>query len=160
MLEIERKFLVDTEKIKLSEAIDVIEMKAWYIDWDGKGNCTRLRAETRVVTGETKYIITQKVAKSDLTREENEFEISVDKAIHMIMNSTRLPLCKIRYIFDHDEDENLQWEVDVYQRNWAPLVMAEIELPTEKYPFSKPDWIGAEMTNEKKFTNVQMFFHD
>lgn len=158
MLEIERKFLVNIDQIDLSESVDQIEMKAWYLDWDGQGQCTRLRAETCALTGETKYIVTSKKSKTDLTREEKEFEITADKAIHMIMNSRKLPLCKIRHLIPHYDDDNLIWEVDVFQHEWKSLVMAEIELPSEDYNFSKPEWIGTELTDVRQFTNVQMFF--
>jgi CYTH domain-containing protein len=36
------------------------------------------------------------------------------------------------------------------------LIVAEIELSSESEPFSKPEWLGKEVTGDVKFYNSQL----
>ena len=57
------------------------------------------------------------------------------------------------------EFKGFVFEIDEYFGDNAPLVVAEVELPTEDTPFEKPDWLGAEITSEGKFTNAYLSKH-
>jgi adenylate cyclase len=53
----------------------------------------------------------------------------------------------------------LSWEVDVFGGANAPLVVAEIELPTKRYALEMhdwPDWIGEEVTDDPRFKNKNL----
>jgi len=53
----------------------------------------------------------------------------------------------------------LTWEVDVFGGLNAPLVMAEIELPTKRYPLERHDWpvwVGDEVTDDPRFKNKNL----
>lgn len=50
-------------------------------------------------------------------------------------------------------EPGLVWEVDEFLGDNAPLVTAEIELPTEDTPFSKPAWLGEDVTNDHRYKN-------
>ena len=41
----------------------------------------------------------------------------------------------------------------------AGLVVAEIELPEEDTPFTKPDWIGAEVSHDARYFNSNLIKH-
>ena len=44
-------------------------------------------------------------------------------------------------------------EVDVFEGANAPVVVAEIELASESESFERPDWLGAEVTQEARYYN-------
>ena len=48
------------------------------------------------------------------------------------------------------------FEVDEFYGDNAGLVMAEVELSDENEPFEKPDFIGMEVTGDKRFYNGHM----
>lgn len=55
--------------------------------------------------------------------------------------------------------DGLRWEIDFFLGDNAPLVVAEIEMPTKDYPLEKhawPDWIGPEVTKDPKFKNKNL----
>jgi adenylate cyclase len=45
------------------------------------------------------------------------------------------------------------WEIDVFEGGNAGLIVAEIELDDEHAGFDLPDWLGPEVTHDKRFTN-------
>lgn len=51
------------------------------------------------------------------------------------------------------------WEVDEFLGANQGLVVAEIELGAEDQPFDKPDWIGAEVTHDKRYYNSNLARH-
>jgi adenylate cyclase len=48
------------------------------------------------------------------------------------------------------------WEVDEFLGENKGLVVAEIELKSEEQAFEKPDWIGKEVTHDKRYTNSNL----
>ena len=50
----------------------------------------------------------------------------------------------------------LYLEVDEFLGENAGLVVAEIELPSEDSVFDKPDWIGQEVTGDKRYYNSNL----
>ena len=48
------------------------------------------------------------------------------------------------------------WEVDEFWGENEGLVMAEIELESEDDPFDKPDFIGQEVTGDRRYYNSHM----
>ena len=48
------------------------------------------------------------------------------------------------------------WEVDEFLGQNAGLVVAEIELGAEDEAFDKPDWIGREVTGDKRYYNSSL----
>ncbi len=51
------------------------------------------------------------------------------------------------------------WEVDEFLGANQGLVLAEIELASEDQPFDKPEWIGAEVTHDKRYYNSNLVRH-
>jgi adenylate cyclase len=55
--------------------------------------------------------------------------------------------------------DGLTWEVDLFKGGNAPLLMAEIEMPTKRYPLHRqimPDWLGPEVTGDPRFKNKNL----
>ena len=48
------------------------------------------------------------------------------------------------------------WEVDEFLGENKGLVVAEIELKSEEQTFEKPEWIGEEVTLDKRYTNSNL----
>ena len=63
---------------------------------------------------------------------------------------------KTRY---HIEHSGFIWEVDEFLGANQGLVIAELELEHEDQTFSKPSWIGEEVTHDKKYLNVNLLHH-
>ena len=51
---------------------------------------------------------------------------------------------------------NHVFEVDVFAANNEGLVIAEVELSHEQQPYTRPDWLGKEVTGEIKYYNSQL----
>ena len=51
------------------------------------------------------------------------------------------------------------WEVDVFHGANEGLVVAEIELTSENENFPVPDWIGEEVTGDRKYYNSMLSVH-
>ena len=93
-------------------------------------------------------------SKSGASRFEWEKEISVEEA------STLLEICepgvidKSRFIVP--EKTGLEFEVDEFYGENEGLTVAEIELPSEDFPFEKPEWLGKEVTGDVRFYNAML----
>ena len=88
-----------------------------------------------------------------MTRYEFEKEITLDEADHLLalcrggmIDKRRWLVRSGTHIFEDDE---------FYGANEG-LVMAEVELATEDEPFERPDFIGMEVTGDKRFYNSHM----
>ena len=143
-IETERKFLVrdDSWKAAASEAIHMVQ---GYIAHDG-GNTVRVR-----ICGNKAFLTIKGPSANGMSRLEWEKEIPVSDARDL------LPLChggiidKTRYIVP--EEGGLRFEVDEFHGDNAPLVMAEIELPSEDAPFVRPLWLAEEVTGDRRYYN-------
>lgn len=51
------------------------------------------------------------------------------------------------------------WEVDEFLGANQGLVVAEIELDSEEQQFDKPDWVGAEVTHDRRYFNSSLIRH-
>jgi adenylate cyclase len=62
-------------------------------------------------------------------------------------------LKKKRYLLIQDE---LCWEIDVFEGKLEGLILAEIELPAVDTLFSLPDWIEEEVTEDSQYLNANL----
>jgi len=93
---------------------------------------------------------------SDMTRSEFEYEIPLAHAQAMMADMCPFKMEKYRY---RVEFEGFVYEIDEYFGDNAPLIVAEIELPSEDTEFPKPSWLGKEITSDGKFTNAYLSKH-
>ena len=63
-----------------------------------------------------------------------------------VIHKTRYEITKGQHIF----------EVDEFYGDNEGLIIAEIELSSEKDAFEKPDWLGEERTNDERFYNAYL----
>lgn len=144
--EIERKFLVIGTEWKKTAGTHYSQ---GYLNRD-KERVVRVR-----LAGE-KAFITIKGKSTGARRAEYEYEIPTADAEELLKLSDGPVIEKIRRVIEHDGDK---WEVDEFLGENAGLVVAEIELKSEDQTFSRPDWLGDEVTQESRYYNSSLASH-
>jgi adenylate cyclase len=143
--EIERKFLIDLEKIGPLEGGTVI--KQGYIATVDK-TVVRVR-----VAGDVAYL-TLKGKNKGVTRSEFEYEIPIGDAEAIISELCNGPVVeKTRYLIVHKEHT---WEVDVFHGDNKGLVVAELELSCEDEHFDRPCWVTKEVSGDERYYNSSL----
>jgi adenylate cyclase len=49
-----------------------------------------------------------------------------------------------------------KFEIDVFNGDHAGLVIAEVELSTERSRFERPEWLGKEVTKDRRYYNASL----
>lgn len=145
-LEIERKFLVHKSMDWKRLATSMSHIRQGYFD---SVNTVRIR-----IRDERAYLTIKGPSRNGgMTRYEFEKEITLDEAGHL------LDLCELGIIDKHRylvPVDGHTFEVDEFHGDNEGLVMAEVELSSESEPFTKPDFIGMEVTGDRRFYNKHM----
>ena len=94
--------------------------------------------------------LTVKSAVAGTTRDEYEYDIPVADADAMFALRDGALIAKTRHEVRIGAD---LWEVDVFAGDNAGLVVAEIELTRPDASFGRPDWLGAEVTEDPRYYN-------
>lgn len=103
---------------------------------------------------ENGYItIKGKNSENGLTRYEWEKEISAEEAKELLGLCEPGVIEKVRYRIKAGKHI---YEVDEFEGENKGLVMAEIELSSEDETFEKPDWLGKEVTGDKRYYNSSL----
>ena len=92
--------------------------------------------------------------ESGASRYEWEREISVEDTNALLGICEPGVIDKTRFIVKADND--LVFEVDEFYGENEGLTVAEIELPSEDTEFSKPEWLGEEVTGDVKYYNSML----
>lgn len=84
-----------------------------------------------------------------------EFEYAIPAADADKLLALCLPgaIAKTRHIVMHDGHK---WEIDVFAGDNAGLVMAELELKTAAEAFTRPAWLGTEVTGDHRYSNAAL----
>ncbi|OUW60294.1 MAG: adenylate cyclase [bacterium TMED198] len=147
--EIEKKFLVVSESYK-EIANEKYKIKQGYIS-ETKKAVTRVRISNKAA------YITIKENKKEISKLEFEYSIPIKEGQYLIENLCNDEIItKTRYIV---EFEGFLWEVDEFKGKNKGLVIAEIELEGETQKFSKPKWIGDEVTNDERYYNINLMMN-
>lgn len=141
MFEIERKFLVNKELWEPSGL--GTKMRQGYLSVDPE-RVVRVR-----IAGESSYI-TIKGKSNGFVRTELEYEIPVHEADILLNICLDFPVEKTRFV---EKIGNMMWEIDVFEGENHGLIMAEIELDNEHQEFEFPEWIGEEVSLDKRYFN-------
>lgn len=102
-----------------------------------------------------------KAAVVGRARAEYDYEVPVKDA-HEILDSLCVGLVdKVRHYIDvRDPDgQPLTWEIDEFAGANAGLVVAEIELRHNDQRFDSPAWLGAEVTEDRRYYNHSLALH-
>jgi adenylate cyclase len=142
--EIERKFLVDTDK--LPPLPQPLVIKQGYIPAQG--------ATVRVRISNDHAFLTLKGRARGLTRSEFEYPIPVTDAEAMLEELCIQPyIDKKRYLIEY---KGHTWELDIFEGENAGLIVAEIELSSETEPFEKPEWVTQEVSDDPHYRNAYL----
>lgn len=153
-MEIERKFLINSLPDDIISSCECAEIEQSYLDF-GDGDEPECRIRRSVRGGETKCFYTEK-GKGDLSREEEEYEISEYSYNRLRELAISNEIQKIRYYFKLVS--LLVAEIDVYRGALSGLTVAEVEFESleESQKFSPPEWFGEEVTYDKKYKNKNL----
>ncbi len=144
-MEIERKFLTQTPLPSLKAGKKITQAYIFLMD----------QKEMRVRICDEVSTLSIKISLGDMSREDFEFSIPLTEALKLIdIGSTHPPIEKMRYDIYY---EGMKWEVDVFEETNKGLILAEIELDSEGQVFSKPPWVGEEVTFDKRYYNSYLY---
>ena len=150
MEEIERKFLV-TNTDFISESNSNNRIVQGYLNSDPSRTVrVRIKVEQGFLT------IKGKGNASGTTRFEWEKEISLSEAEALLQLCESGIIDKIRYEIPLGKHT---FEVDVFSGENQGLIIAEVELTSENEFFEQPNWLGKEVTGDKKYYNSHLSEH-
>jgi adenylate cyclase len=142
--EIERKFLV--RNTSMLEGLTGTKMAQGYLA--DNGMVVRVR-----VAGD-KGFLTLKGKTKGLSRAEFEYEVPLKDAVELLTDFASLGRVeKVRYYIAVGD---LTFEVDVFEKELAGLVIAEVELPSEVHPVPKLDWLGTDVSRDPRYRNSEL----
>ena len=145
--EIERKFLVKDGRYK-EQAFTSSRIRQGYIcSSHGRTVCVRIRDARGYLT------IKGPSTNGGLSRYEFEKEITLDEAEHLMQLCEPGLIDKTRYLVKSGAHT---FEVDEFYGENEGLVIAEVELSSEDEPYEKPDFIGKEVTGDKRYYNSHL----
>lgn len=150
MIEIERKFLITSNSYREHASSKAVLTQGYLSSNPERTVRIRLSDQTGYIT------IKGKSNESGLSRFEWEKEISKSEAEALLELCEETLISKTRFkvrIEDH------LFEVDEFDGPNKGLVIAEVELGSENEVFSKPNWLGDEVTGDKKYYNSNLSQH-
>ncbi len=111
----------------------------------------------RVRVADDKAWLNIKSATIGTQRQEFEYEIPVSEANEILDSLCHKPLIeKTRYFVTYDKHV---WEIDEFAGENQGLIVAEVELDEVGENFSKPSWLGLEVTEDIRYYNNQLSKH-
>jgi CYTH domain-containing protein len=134
-IEIERKFWVRSMVFQTLSPMKQYSLKQGYLS-DTQDRVVRVRVE-----GGEKAWLTIKDKTIGWSRNEYEYEIPIGDGLEMLAMCPVI-ISKDRYVIPNGK---LKFEVDVFEGDNEGLVIAEIELPSVRHEFSRPDWLSTEI---------------
>ena len=144
-IEIERKFVV--------KKIPNVEIK--YSHYIKQGYIISDRQKViRVRQKKDDFFITIKGNKTGISRFEFEYKIPKNDADQLFKNFCKAGVIeKTRHYIEH---KGHTWELDVFHGENEGLIVAEIELKSERETFSVPDWVDKEVSHQEKYFNMNL----
>ena len=143
--EIERKFLVrdDTWRGAVHRSM---RLRQAYLSDGG-------RASVRVRIADTHATLNIKGARLGVSRDEFEYTIPLGDAEQLMTLCTACAVLKTRHLVTHGTHT---WEIDEFDGANTGLVVAEIELDDPAQSFTRPPWLGEEVSHDARYYNVAL----
>lgn len=142
-IEIERKFLVMSDAWRAQVSRRCV-MQQGYLAGEGGRSSMRVRLE------DEEAHLNIKAAVIGSARAEYDYVIPVTDAREILRTLCIGRLEKIRHYI---EQGDLTWEIDEFIGDNAGLIVAEIELTSVDQAFDRPNWLGREVTDERRYYN-------
>jgi adenylate cyclase len=147
MIEIERKFLVKNDSFKTAAFSQNHIAQGYLSSVPERTVRVRLKADKGYLT------IKGLTNATGMSRFEWEKEIPVDEAKSLLLLCEKRSIDKTRY--EVKVGKHI-YEVDEFYGGNQGLIIAEVELQSEEETFEKPDWLGQEVTNDKRYYNSNL----
>lgn len=145
-LEIERKFKLESFDTSLaSKAFRIVQ--GYIVSEENKTVRVRIKGEKGFIT------IKGKSDQEGLARFEWEKEISVSEVEQLLHLCDGGTIDKVRYEIPVGKHT---FEVDVFEGDNKGLIVAEVELSSTDEEYIKPDWLGDEVTGDKRYYNSML----
>lgn len=146
-MEIERKFLIS----KLPEDLYSYPRKKIEQGYLCTGPVVRIRKE------DDTYILTYK-SGGMMAREEYNLPLSRAAYEHLKPKTDGIFISKTRYCIPCGK---YTIELDIFEGELAPLILAEVEFPTEEeaLAFTPPAWLGKDVTFSRLYHNSFLSEH-
>jgi adenylate cyclase len=146
--EIERKFLLKNDDWR-PQVRESQRMSQGYLASSGRSS-VRVR-----VAGERAWL-NIKSGGLVASRQEFEYPVPVEDARELLALAEGSLIEKTRHLVEHG---GMTWEIDEFHGENSGLVVAELELDREDQPFTRPPWLGAEVTELRRYYNVCLVEH-
>lgn len=148
-IEVERKFLVTDESWRAAVTSSTAIMQGYLASTPSATVRVRVRGDHA--------FLTIKGATAGVSRSEYEYPIPLADAAQMLRELASGPVIeKVRHLIPVGEHV---WELDVFAGDNEGLVVAEVELGAEDEAFQKPEWAGAEVSDDPRYFNVNLASH-
>ncbi|WP_045767850.1 CYTH domain-containing protein [Xanthomonas albilineans] len=154
-IEIERKFLVAGDGWRTTTHA-VIPMAQGYLNDPLALASGAEKASVRVRLQGEQAFLNFKSRELGHTRQEFEYPLPLGDARALLALCVGGLIDKRRHLVQH---QGHLWEVDEFLGDNAGLVVAEIELDSADERFARPDWIGAEVTDDRRYYNAALAAH-
>ena len=145
-MEIERKYLIDEKNLPA----DLESCRSVLIE---QGYLCR-KPVVRIRRQDDDYILTYK-SGGLMTREEYNLPLTAEGYAHLRKKTDGLLITKKRYCIPLDP---YTIELDIFEDDLAPLILAEVEFPSEEEAnaFTPPEWFAKDVTYSGKYHNSYM----
>ncbi|AVO45901.1 CYTH domain-containing protein [Phreatobacter cathodiphilus] len=144
--EIERKFLVVGNGWKAAPRVRAI----------AQGYLAADPASVRIRIQDGAATLTIKGEAEGLVRDEFEYAVPLADAEAMLRLCPEPPIVKKRHEIVH---AGKLWQVDAFEGALAGLVVAEVELERADEVITLPDWVGREVTWDRRYRNSSLIRH-
>lgn len=141
----------DTEKLSVRKKLEIVQT---YLENGEKNSQRRVRRISE--SGNVRYVYTEKLFLTDVTRKEMEYEINHSEYDRLIKQAREdyVPINKTRYCFDY---AGQLFELDVYPFSESLAVM-ELELDSENQEIIFPENVVVikEITGNAAYSNAAL----
>ncbi len=148
-LEIERKFLLRSDAWR-GDVSRSVEMRQGYLSREAGKASVRVRLEGASAN------LNIKAAVVGNARAEYEYAIDAGEAAEILGT---LCVGRVEKTRHYVEQGDLVWEIDEFGGDNAGLIVAELELKSADQDFERPDWLGQEVTDERRYYNHSLSQH-
>ena len=109
----------------------------------------------RIRRSDDDYYLTYK-SSGMLAREEYNLPLTAEAYAHLKPKADGRIIEKTRYLIPLDD--RLTVELDIFEGDLAPLILAEVEFSSEEEAnaFTPPQWLGEDVTFDRRYHNSTM----
>ena len=146
---------------------DDLKEGEWVTEWNGfeeRANYLsgKKHGDYSVFYKDDNYYLTYK-GSGMMAREEYNLPLNEESYYHLLEKADGIVITKKRYVlplsdFQPDNKDNLSIELDIFEGKLAPLIIAEIEFPTEEMAnsFIPPEIFAEDVTFDPKYHNSNL----